>query len=645
MSNDEFSGYIEYFISKKDNLNVFEKNILALAAISNKLAKMILEAQFERNNAGFRLLRGAGFDINISLNDKLLYENPILEVSNELKDFESKCALYGALFIYGLGNGVLIKALLENSNHKNIVVFEPNCEILALVFGVFDFSKELLSQRLIIANSEVFGFAHYRALTDIENIFLCSKLYNLYINKPFYEAFSDDIKRVNDMYISALKQKLNEMGNSSEDALIGVKHTTKHIPQMLKSIPLKSVIKERKNKTKTAIIVSTGPSLTKQLELLKKIQNKATIISADSGYPILKKHDIKPDYIISLERIVWTSYFFKDEVSAYDKNIIFIAPSLSHPKTLENLKNRAHSIIMRPLPYEESFKDRDFGYYGRGQSCAHLAFELATLLGHKKIIFIGQDLAYGDEFSHHADGHIWNSPTKKEEIPEAHKLTNVLSYGGEKSVQTTHTWAMFNKTFETLMATKDEKIAVYNCTEGGARINGMIEAPFKEIIETIKNEKKLKFTLPKKLSRAEQKQRLLKYKKRIDSIYNYGESLEKRIEKVFLELSKELEIATAFRLAHEYEKVDFKALENIAKKVDKIKIALKDKRFLSSYNCICLMDIKNAEIEATRILSLPNDPKEKLIFWLNKQRDLLFKIAGYITAFNDELKANTQDWN
>ena len=143
MSNDEFSGYIEYFISKKDNLNVFEKNILALAAISNKLAKMILEAQFERNNAGFRLLRGAGFDINISLNDKLLYENPILEVSNELKDFESKCALYGALFIYGLGNGVLIKALLENSNHKNIVVFEPNCEILALVFGVFDFSTQL----------------------------------------------------------------------------------------------------------------------------------------------------------------------------------------------------------------------------------------------------------------------------------------------------------------------------------------------------------------------------------------------------------------------------------------------------------------------------------------------------------------------
>lgn len=59
----------------------------------------------------------------------------------------------------------------------------------------------------------------------------------------------------------------------------------------------------------TAIIVSTGPSLDKQLNTLKKFAPYVSIISVDASYPILARHDIKPDYVMSIERIEPTSSF------------------------------------------------------------------------------------------------------------------------------------------------------------------------------------------------------------------------------------------------------------------------------------------------------------------------------------------------
>ena len=66
------------------------------------------------------------------------------------------------------------------------------------------------------------------------------------------------------------------------------------------------------SKPKTAIVVSTGPSLTKQIPLLKKIKDHVTIISVDASFPILEKHGIKPDFATVLERVPETANFFKN---------------------------------------------------------------------------------------------------------------------------------------------------------------------------------------------------------------------------------------------------------------------------------------------------------------------------------------------
>ncbi|EPW5985598.1 motility associated factor glycosyltransferase family protein, partial [Campylobacter coli] len=226
----------------------------------------------------------------------------------------------------------------------------------------------------------------------------------------------------------------------------------------------------------TAIIVSTGPSLTKQLPLLKKYASKATIFCADSSYPILAKHGIKPDYVCMLERTEITAEFFNHDFGEFDKDIVFVCAGVVHPKTIEYLKNKTFIITQKVLAFPYYINLKNFCYAAVGFSVAHTLSYLATYLSHKNIIFIGQDLAYAENGNSHPDDYQ-NSANYESQMYE-HILT--IAYGGNGKVETHSIWLLFKNWFENEMIPNTRKMGIttYNCTEGGARIEGTIEKPF-----------------------------------------------------------------------------------------------------------------------------------------------------------------------
>ncbi|ECR9522284.1 motility associated factor glycosyltransferase family protein, partial [Campylobacter jejuni] len=236
------------------------------------------------------------------------------------------------------------------------------------------------------------------------------------------------------------------------------------------------LLSKRKNLSDTAIIVSTGPSLTKQLPLLKKYASKATIFCADSSYPILAKHGIKPDYVCMLERTELTAEFFNHDFGEFDKDIVFICAGVVHPKAIEYLKGRNLVITQKVLAFPYYINLKDFSYAAVGLSVAHTLSYLATYLSHKNIIFIGQDLAYAENGNSHPDDYQ-NSANYESQMYE-HILTE--AYGGNGKVETHSIWLLFKNWFENEMIPNTRKMGIttYNCTEGGARIEGTIEKPF-----------------------------------------------------------------------------------------------------------------------------------------------------------------------
>ncbi|MBZ7973755.1 motility associated factor glycosyltransferase family protein, partial [Campylobacter molothri] len=249
--------------------------------------------------------------------------------------------------------------------------------------------------------------------------------------------------------INEFKTAILANGNYPTDALQGIQQLIYNLPTMLTHPPYQNLLKQRESLSDTAIIVSTGPSLTKQLNTLKQYANKATIISADSSYPILAKHDIKPDYVLSLERVKDTSEFFNNDFKEFDKDIIFITTHLTHPQTIKNLKrnNRNFMLAHRGIGFVQFINCNLFEGLRAGHSVANIAYGLAVFLRHKNIIFIGQDLAYAEDGSSHPNDHVFG---KFDDLDKNKIIYNLktLAYGGKHKVYTTETWNLFRSTLE-----------------------------------------------------------------------------------------------------------------------------------------------------------------------------------------------------
>ncbi|RTI89138.1 motility accessory factor [Campylobacter jejuni] len=513
------------------NKNLFLKNTQALFEVDQILAYKL--RALKKND--FKIQQNEN-GINFIKDDITFYKNPNQELLENLALFKSEYEKYPVLFFYGFGNGMFYKALCENKNHKHIIVFEDELEILALALYLFDFSKELKNEKLILFHTPNITTAQLTTLFMYEYIQKSVKIFNLFIHSDFYLKFyAHQIQELNKKLIENIRFIVLAKGNDPYDSIIGIKHMLNNLPKLLNHGIFQNFLKERKQKVKNAIIVSTGPSLTKQLPLLKKYANKATIFCADSAYPILAKHDIKPDYVCMLERDDIVSKCFDNDFKEFDKGILFILASVVHKEVIEFLErnNREYMLVHRPLHFAVSLNLKEFGYIGVGASVANMAYELAASLRHENIIFIGQDLAYAEDGSSHPSEHIYGNEGEK-----IRGEVYTLAYGGEKQVRTQLTWNLFRQAFEKdiFWAKEKLKINTYNCTEGGARIEGTIEKPFKGTCETLLKENlKKPFEKPKILENNETKNKFLQTQKLL--IKNVEQS-EKFIKKCQNELKK-----------------------------------------------------------------------------------------------------------
>ncbi|EAI7188499.1 motility associated factor glycosyltransferase family protein [Campylobacter jejuni] len=548
-----------------------------------------------------------------------------------LNTYNDKYLLYPVLYFYGFGNGVLFKALLQNKNHQHIVVFEKDIEIIWIMFHILDFSHELQSARLMILENDKLQTQDYTELCSSKPFFQFSRIYFLELMSHYYERFHEDILGLNKKLAENFKNSIVSYGNDPLDALQGIEQFVYNLPQMITHPSYKELLSKRKGISDTAIIVSTGPSLTKQLPLLKKYANKATIFCADSSYPILAKHGIKPDYVCMLERTELTAEFFNHDFGEFDKDIVFVCAGVVHPKAIEYLKgrNRKYLIIPRYLYFPIYIKLKYFDFLYNTPSVAHMACYLSLHLNHKNIIFIGQDLAYAENGNSHPDDYQ-NSANYESQMYE-HILTE--AYGGKKEIKTHEVWIFFKQILEAMII--KYHITTYNCTEGGARIEGTIEKPFLWACENLLHKDLNKpFEKLEPLSLNKQNEFLLKaYYKVYQSIKHcrdFSKILSndfEKIQSVYLSLNEK----------EEY-------LNLAIEKIDEFKNKLEDIKQMQDLYEILQPLRTQFELNLARIYVLNPKTKEdvfnKSILWIKEHLEFMELVYGHIKAQENALIKN-----
>ncbi|ECL0396943.1 motility associated factor glycosyltransferase family protein [Campylobacter coli] len=490
-------------------MSILEKNIQALLSgvnepLGNKLLNFIQNKTCSRFN----------IDENLNIYDKthnvFMYENLEEELNFFYQGILEKTPRYPFICIYGIGNALLIKNLAKH--YKHLFVFESEIELFILALSTIDLSEELCSGKIYLVDIEEERVdIQLLILFDMKDMFEYLSLYEMFVNNVYYKKFYEDIwHKADELCEKNIKVVIRNLNSSLCIGFECYSHLLQNIPSMLESIPFQRILSQRKNKFDNAIVVSAGPSLTKQLSLLKAYQDKAVIFCADGALSMLEKKGIVPDYVTNLDFTDLAMKFFQNKENL--KQSIIALECATHPNIVRSLNAENCMIVLRNKALYQRFNLNDFGYIDTGTHVSHFSYTLALALGFKNIIMIGQDLAFDEEGNSHSKGFDFGEKFSGEENIDKLKVT---AYAGKGEVLTHITWNDYRIKLEYLFACNDQKAKFYNATEGGARINFTEELSFKECCEKLLTKFKPKFELPKSLTKNRSDKLLVKFKEKI----------------------------------------------------------------------------------------------------------------------------------
>ncbi len=250
-------------------------------------------------------------------------------------------------------------------------------------------------------------------------------------------------------------------------------HNVQYIPTGYKAFQLFRAIPD----DIPAFVVSAGPSLNKNIKELKRAKNKSFIIAVDTAVKPLLREGIVPDMFATLDGL---------------KPLKLVKTEQARNLPLLTMVTAANAILDyhtgKKFFYDEGYEyvRKMFEMNGKklegfptGGSVATLAFSLTCHLGFRKIIFVGQDLAYTDNKSH-ADG------TFQDAMPEEDTEEFIKVPGNyETEVPTLKNLDSYRKWFGEYIEwwTRGHKTVFINATEGGARIEGTELMTLSEVID------------------------------------------------------------------------------------------------------------------------------------------------------------------
>lgn len=382
-----------------------------------------------------------------------------------LSGYQAKC------IFCGFGNGMYVRKVLQQGDDTlKVLVYEPSEELFLFVQEHFAIEDVLQDTRVkvIIGDANSFEDELYRMVTysDLENL-----VYQAYPNydRLFLEAVKQADQAVQAMYnsIRATQNVLGRYGRLyTANGLLNVRHFLegRSIYDFYSSV----------EKDIPVIIVASGPSLDKNIEMLKQAKGKSLLVGLDSSVKALLKNDIEPDVFVSVDADKHIDHFSDERISG----IPLICELSSSYRVLNKVKEKKF-FINDMNPYVNRFfskRDIFFPVFTTGGSVANTACSIFCSMGFQTIIMVGQDLAYSGNKSHSSETlrGAWEF-----DIEQVDTISVEGYYGGK--VKTSYEFLLYLKWFEEEIV-KNPDVKFVNATEGGAMIHGAENLSLQEAI-------------------------------------------------------------------------------------------------------------------------------------------------------------------
>jgi len=296
-----------------------------------------------------------------------------------------------------------------------------------------------------------------------------------------------------------IKHLLLRYGNSPRDSFIGMQNMLRTV-ETIRTTPGINLLKDS-FKGRPCIIALTGPSLSKQLPLLKK--QRCLIIAPDVSASILEANGISEHFVCAVERGECTT----EEVRGKHKAHLVVMPVV--PQSTYDEYDGSVLIAYKKIDHF-GMLPWDRGVLVNPGIVGNMCFALATYLGCSPIVLIGADHAFAGK-QIHSDG-IRNQEEAAKPMADTRLWFKVKGYYGDE-VETAEPYYSASLA----IAAEAKNHVVWNCTEGGAYIENCINKPFSDVLFTEKGD--IWWKIQKKLNKFKPGQRELFDANRVRAIW------------------------------------------------------------------------------------------------------------------------------
>lgn len=401
--------------------------------------------------------------------------DPVAEAARWVDGLEGLSAEVHTVVVVGMGLGYHVAELLKRRRGGLVVVLEPSAAVVQAALRCVDVAGDLGLRRLVVAvargREELFGPL---AVHNIE-LMLGARLAQHPASGRAQPAACAELRQAYIDYLQFVRSTLVTTLHISETTCANI---LRNLPAYL-TWPGVQELKDAWA-GKPGFCVAAGPSLRKNMHLLRAVQGRLPIIAVQTLLKTLLAAEIRPNFVTTLDYSPQSQRFYQDLGDVSDVTLI-AEPKVNSivpdhwPGPMRMVANSFGQRVLREM-------DDPHAALPAGATVAHLSFYLARYLGCDPIVLVGQDLGF-DGNVYYAPGtpiqRAWSAELNRFNSMEMMEWQRIARLRGVlqkvtdihgRQIYTDAQMFTYLQQFERDIA--DTPTTVIDATEGGARIAG-----------------------------------------------------------------------------------------------------------------------------------------------------------------------------
>lgn len=557
--------------------------------------------------------------------------NPHAEVQKWIKAIDPENKLF---IVIGGGYYYHLNELLDlDIDNKTIIVIEPSVDIFRKALENVDLTNYLTNRNLILMVSKNADEVADGLLAILYNIGVQSLgIYPLLSYRQIFHDFYVEVLAAISNLIKLFDVNLATVVAFSQRWIYNQFQNVREINK--NTIPLSEIFGSFKGIP--AVVAGAGPSLEKQLELLKQNESKILVLSAGSSVNILEKNDIEPHIQVAIDGGINEDKIIGGIKSKKTKLAYFPNLSCGSIKLFKGKKFWYKGTGYSSINFFEKFIGLNTTAVEMGPSCVHSAVDIAIKMGCNPIILIGQDMAYTNQQLYAKGAALYDSVN--EDVRDRIVVKDL--YGNET---TTNSSFMAIKMYFESYVKQHDNVDYINCTEGGLGIEGVINEKFEQIVQRYDP---LNIDIFEELD-----DKFRQVKQELDLKYNLEEKIDEFI-KFVEDQARDVEAKSKERLdlveeiLENLESVSIDEIRTKVELIDEITRQIEDTDVHSEIMHFSVFGyIFATRHTAYKELEGISELKEKyrvLLMGLKKQYSFYYAIIGTIVSSIENANANTE---